>query len=108
MPYNGYMNRKKRTDRNHVIYQLTCVATGETYIGLTVMRGQAKKKSVNIRFQQHQYRSKVQDHAWALHNALRTHANWMGSVLEVVRGKVAAHSRERELIFIHNPKLNTQ
>ena len=101
-------NRKKRTDRNHVIYQLTCVETGETYIGLTVMRGQAIKKSVNTRFQQHCYRAENQNRDWSLCTALRTHANWMGSVLEVVRGKVAAHSRERELIFIHNPNLNTQ
>lgn len=102
------MIRKKRSDRNHVIYRLTCVDTGETYIGLTVMRGRAVQKTINTRFQQHCYRAETQDKDWALCRALRSYENWMREVVEIVRGKKEAHSRERELIAYYEPELNTQ
>lgn len=102
------MMRKRRSDRNHVIYQLTCVDTKETYIGITVMRGRAVKKSVETRFQQHQYRATVQDKDWKLCNALRQYEQWVVEAIEVVRGKKEAHNRERELIASIQPALNTQ
>lgn len=102
------MNRKKRTDRNHVIYQLTCVDTGDTYIGITVLRGRAIQKSVATRFQQHCYRAETQDKDWSLCNALRKFENWTHEVIEIVRGKKEAHARERELIAMFQPALNTQ
>ena len=102
------MNRKKRTDRNHVIYQLTCLDTGESYIGITVVRGRAIKKSVETRFQQHCYRAEVQTKEWNLCTALRQFDNWVHDVIEVVRGKKEAHARERELISLFQPELNTQ
>lgn len=102
------MMRKKRSDRNHVIYQLTCEDTGEKYIGITVMRGRAILKTVETRFQQHCYRAETQDKDWKLCKAIRKHEMWVRECLEVVRGKKEAHLRERELIAMHQPELNTQ
>jgi hypothetical protein len=102
------MDRKKRTDRNHVIYRLTCGDTNETYIGLTVMRGRAVMKTINTRFQQHCYRAEVQDKTWALCEAIRSYDSWFVEAIEVVRGKREAHARERQLIAELQPELNTQ
>jgi len=102
------MNRKKRTDRNHAIYQLTCLDTGDTYIGITVVRGRAVKKSVETRFQQHCYRAENQNKDWSLCNALRKFDSWTHDIIEIVRGKTEAHQRERVLISMYQPTLNTQ
>lgn len=101
------MNRKKRSDRNHLVYQLTCTDTGETYIGITVMRGRAQVKTLATRWQQHCYRAFNQDKTWALSKAIRKHSNWSQKILEVVRGKAEVHAREVELIEMYNPSLNT-
>lgn len=101
------MNRKKRSDRNHVLYRLTEVDTGKTYVGLTVMRGRATMKTLETRFQQHCYRAEVQGKDWALCVALRRGGEWVLEVLEVVRGKATAHTREVELIETEKPSLNT-
>jgi hypothetical protein len=37
------MKKAKRTDRNQIIYQITCQTTGEFYIGMTVKTGGIKK-----------------------------------------------------------------
>lgn len=91
--------RKARSDRNHVIYQVTCVDTGDTYIGLTVAKGQAFLRSVKVRVQKHFSRAKVEDKSWAFCEAIRANpdGNWRYEVLEVVRGRKPAHQREREL-----------
>jgi hypothetical protein len=101
--------RKKRNDRNHVIYRVTCIDTGDTYIGLTVALGQAYLKSVKIRWQKHVSRAKCEDKAWNFCNALRVldDCEWSYEVLEVVRGRKPAHQRERELIAELAPSLNT-
>ena len=97
--------RKKRSDRNHVIYQLTI---GEqTYIGLTVAIGQAYLRSVKVRVQKHLSRAKTEQKDWAICEALRGDESIQYEVLEVVRGRKAAHSRERELIAEWAPSLNT-
>jgi hypothetical protein len=41
--------RKLRSDRNHVIYQVTCMDTNDSYIGLTVAKGQAFLRSDKVR-----------------------------------------------------------
>jgi hypothetical protein len=101
--------RKKRSDRNHVIYQVTCVDTGDTYIGLTVAQGQAYVKSVKIRWQKHVSRAKCEDKNWAFCKAIRKLAEcqWQYQVLEIVRGRKNAHQREREYIYECVPSLNT-
>ena len=101
--------RKKRSDRNHVIYQVTCVDTGDSYIGLTVAKGQAFLRSVKVRWQKHVSRAMREDKSWAFCEALRGNvdAEWRYEVLEVVRGRKPAHQRERELIYYYEPNLNT-
>ena len=97
--------RKKRSDRNHVLYQLTIGQ--ETYIGLTVAIGQAYLRSVKVRVQKHMSRAKKESKDWAICEALRSDDVVQYEVLEVVRGRKAAHSRERELIAEWAPSLNT-
>jgi len=97
--------RRKRSDRNHVLYQLTI---GEqTYIGLTVAIGQAYLRSVKVRVQKHMSRAKKESKDWAICEALRSDEVVQYEVIEVVRGRKAAHSRERELIAEWAPSLNT-
>jgi len=97
--------RKKRNDRNHVLYQLTI---GEdTYIGLTVAQGQAFLRSVKVRVQKHMSRARKESKDWAIFEALRSDEAVQYEVIEVVRGRKAAHSRERELIAEWAPSLNT-
>ena len=97
--------RKKRSDRNHVLYQLTI---GEqTYIGLTAAIGQAYLRSVKVRVQKHISRALKESKDWAICEALRSDDVVQYEVIEVVRGRKAAHSRERELIASLSPSLNT-
>lgn len=104
------MIRKKRIDRNHVIYQVTCPDTGDFYIGLTVARGQAFLKSVKIRLQNHfsAARTKDKDQIFAHFIRNNPEAQYLYEVVEVVRGRKAAHQRERELISLYEPSLNTK
>ena len=97
--------RRKRSDRNHVLYQLTI--GDQTYIGLTVAIGQAYLRSVKVRVQKHLSRAKQEGKDWAICEALRSDEVVQYEVLEVVRGRKAAHSRERELIAERAPSLNT-
>jgi hypothetical protein len=105
--HNNGMDRKKRTDRNHLIYLVTCEDTGEQYVGLTIMRGRAIQKTAYTRLQQHQYRASTEKKEWKFSQALRKFANWSVQPLEVIRGKKEAHARELELINVLQPELNT-
>ena len=98
------MIRKKRNDRNYVLYQLT--VDEQTYIGLTVAVGRAFLKSVKVRVQKHISRAMVEDKDWTLCAALRHADHIQYSVIEVVRGRKNAYQRERELIDEYSPELN--
>jgi Uri superfamily endonuclease len=102
------MIRKKRSDRNHVIYRME-MDTGDSYIGLTVAQGSAFLRSVKVRVQKHMSRARKEDKNWNLYSFLRENENTSITyeVLEVVRGRKPAHQRERELISEFNPTLNT-
>ena len=99
--------RKKRSDRNHVIYAVT--AEGQTYIGLTVANGQAYLRSVKVRVQKHISRALKEDKDWAFCQFIRENpeVQLRYEVLEVVRGRKAAHELEREYIREWAPELNT-
>ena len=100
--------RKKRTDRNHAVYQLT--VGKRVYIGVTVVTGTVTK-SLWSRLSKHWYRRNDPARAhWELYKALsklaeRGEAEMIA--LHVVRGKSLAHELERELIRKLKPKLNT-
>lgn len=113
MLYNACMlkmQRKRRADRNHVIYYIQNVVTHEFYIGLTalVYKGNVRK-TLTRRMQKHLQRAMSEDKNWSLSNALRTDGPeaFVFGPLEIVRGKAAAHIVETQLIKEHNPILNT-
>jgi len=99
--------RKRRSDRNHIIYQIT---VGDAhYIGITY-KDKTVLHSLQRRAHKHYYRATVEQKAWLLSEALRTlESKDMIDIrpLEIVRGKAAAHRRERELIALHKPQLNS-
>jgi hypothetical protein len=97
--------RKKRNDRNYVLYRVT--ADGQEYIGLTVAIGRAFLRSVKVRLQKHSSRAKCENKAWAFCEALRVAESVEYEVLEVVRGRKAAYQLERDYIRQYSPELNT-
>ena len=102
--------RKRRSDRNHVIYVITNQVTGEQYVGLTVLGyGGSVKRTLHRRMQKHMQRALAEDKGWTLSRSLREYGaeSFMYGVLEVVRGKKPAHSRETELINTYRPAMNT-
>jgi len=112
--YNTYMNstitRKRRTDRNQVIYFIQDKVTLEYYIGLTaVCYAGNVRKTLNRRMQKHMQRALTENKNWGLSRALceRGAERFVFGVIEVVRGKRPAHSRETELINTLQPALNT-
>ena len=113
MRYNTHMNtktvtRKKRADRNHIIYEL--VVNGKNYIGVTAKTESTVNKSVLSRAAKHFYRAKTETKNWLLCAELRKLADKSEIevyVHEIIRGKSAAHKREVELRRMLKPALNT-
>jgi len=112
-PYNRAMTqtnttRKKRTDRNHIIYELR--VNGLNYIGVTAKTESTVNKSVLARAAKHFYRAKTETKNWLLCQELRKLADKSEIevyVHEVIRGKAEAHKREVELRRMIRPALNT-
>lgn len=100
--------RAKRSDRNHIIYQI--VGPQGSYIGVTAKTESTVQKSVRARVAKHFYRAKTETKQWALCALLRSYESKEDidvRVLELVRGKAQAHQREREIIRELNPFYNT-
>lgn len=99
--------RKRRSDTNHIIYSLECA--GETYIGVTVVDAGNVKKSLERRWRKHINRALGEDKAWRLCEAIRKHGAeaFTARIVEKIRGKKAAHARERVLVDELKPSLNT-
>jgi hypothetical protein len=111
--YNAYMDtqkapRKRRVDRNHIIYELRI--NGLNYIGVTAKTESTVLKSVRVRANKHFYRAKTEDKNWLLCAELRrldSKDEIEIVVHEVVRGKADAHRREVEIRRAVRPALNT-
>jgi hypothetical protein len=111
--YNNDMDtqntpRKKRVDRNHIIYEL--VVNGKNYIGVTAKTESTVLKSVKSRAAKHFYRAKTESKNWLLCAELRklnSKEEIAILVHEVVRGKAEAHKREVEIRRAVKPLLNT-
>lgn len=104
------IQRKRRSDRNQVIYYIQNVETNEVYIGLTAVNFKGNiRKTLTRRMQKHLQRALAEDKNWGLCEALRTAGpeSFVFGPIEVVRGKKAAHVRETELINTMQPSLNT-
>jgi hypothetical protein len=102
--------RKRRTDRNHVIYVIRNLKNGQEYIGLTAVNyGGNVQRTLIRRFQKHVQRAMSEDKSWGLCRAIRKFGpdRFGISQLEIVRGKKPAHARETELINTLKPRLNT-
>jgi hypothetical protein len=107
---NSKIARKRRTDRNQVIYYIRDTVTLEYYIGLTALCFAGNiRKTLNRRMQKHLQRAMTENKDWGLSCALRERGaeRFIFGTLEVVRGKRPAHSRETELINALKPALNT-
>lgn len=110
--YNYYMmnekvSRKRRSDRRHIVYQLTNTANSNAYIGITAGY---RLKDLRVRVNKHVQRALAEDKDWTLCKEIRRFGpeSFVYEILEVVRGKVVAHQRERQLIGELCPKLNSQ
>ena len=97
--------RKRRSDCNHVIYQITCKATGERYRGFTFARNRAFQKTAKIRWKLHVCQAREPNRNGKLQQRIREYGEkgFIVEVLEVVRGKQAALTKEKELIRELNP-----
>ena len=102
--------RKRRSDRNQAIYMLENTITGEQYIGLTVVsyRGNAER-TIQRRFLKHVQRAKTENKDWGLSRNIRKYGAdaFIVMLVDVVRGKSAAHKVETALINELQPALNT-
>ncbi len=101
------VKRKPRSDRKHLIYSLAI--NGREYIGVTFVDRGRVNASLTRRWNKHVNRALTEGKDWKLCVAIRKYGpdKFTVSVLEVVRGKSAAHIREREIIRDRKPKLNT-
>ena len=100
--------RKKRVDRNHIIYELD--VNGLTYVGVTAKTETTALKSAKTRAAKHFYRAKTENKDWLLCQALRsldTKEQIGVRVLAVVRGKSSAHKEEVRIRRELSPALNT-
>ena len=107
---NSKINRKRRTDRNQVIYFIRDTVTLEYYIGLTALSFKGNVfKTLRRRMQKHMQRALAENKDWGLSRALRERGadRFEFGKLEVIRGKRPAHARETELINTLQPALNT-
>jgi hypothetical protein len=102
------VTRKKRVDRNHIIYEL--VVNGLNYIGVTAKTESTVNKSVLSRAAKHFYRAKKEDKNWLLCAELRK-LNSKDEieilVHAVIRGKAEAHREEVRIRRAVRPVLNT-
>ena len=102
------MARAKRSDRNHIVYEL--VVPQGNYIGVTAKTETTVNKSVRARAAKHFYRAKTETKDWLLCSALRELADKSEieiRVLAVVRGKALAHKEEVRIRRELRPTLNT-
>jgi hypothetical protein len=101
--------RKRRSDRNHIIYKIENSVTGEFYIGITAVSGRAYLHSLKSRWKKHLSRWKTQNPEWNLYKSMTEYGetHFKPSIIEVIRGKAEAHLRECQLIKTLRPTLNT-
>ena len=101
-------NRKKRTDRTHIIYRLWVGV--ESYVGITAKTESTVLKSVHRRIGKHWSRANRENKSWNLYDVMRglsCISEIEYEIVATVRGKSSGHKLERELIKTETPTLNT-
>ena len=69
---NSKIARKRRTDRNQVIYYIRDIVTQECYIGLTALSFKGNVfRTLRRRMQKHMQRAMTENKDWGLSRALR-------------------------------------
>jgi predicted GNAT family acetyltransferase len=103
------MNRKKRSDRNHVIYEIVNTLTGASYLGITAAIGRRFQYSVVLRFQKHCSRARKEKKKWALYIDMKENdpSVYELFIVDVVRGKALAHQIETKLLKEFQYELNS-
>jgi hypothetical protein len=99
---------KARANRKHIIYRLT--VRKMVYVGITFVDDKiGAEKSLRRRWQKHVRRALTENKNWKLCKAIRTHGaeKFTVEILEIVKGKTAAHDVERAMIRDLDPRLNT-
>ena len=101
--------RKKRSDRNHVIYEIVNTTNGKSYLGVTAAIGRRYNYSAVLRFQKHCSRARKENKQWALYIDMRENTPDVYElfIVDVVRGKALAHQIEVELLKEFNYELNS-
>jgi len=101
--------RKRRSDRRHLIYILTNTFNGEKYVGMAVCIDRSGKETLAARWCRHVGRAKLQKKNWKLCSSIRKYGPEMfdKEILEFIRGKAEAHTRETEIKKTGKFVLNT-
>ena len=102
--------RKKRCDRNYVVYRLTCSVTGRQYIGLVAAEGRAFTRSVKNRFKAHTRNALRYEKQTRIADAIREVGAeaFTREIVTVIRGKRKAHAFELSMIKEVKPELNME
>lgn len=103
-------SRKRRSDRNQIVYYIQDGVTLEYYIGLTAMEFKGNVfKTLRRRMQKHMQRALAENKNWGLSRALRERGaeRFVFGPVQIVRGKKEAHAVETQLINTLQPALNT-
>ena len=103
------MRKRKRSDRNHLIYELVNTINNKKYVGVTVCIGRAYKYTAIRRFQKHVFRAKNEPFDWALYKDMRKFGPDVYDiyVIQVIRGKSEAHRIETNMLQSLEYKLNS-
>jgi hypothetical protein len=89
------------------VYKIT--VKSKTYIGVTHVGKSTPKKGLARRWRKHVQRAYAENYNWKLCEAIRQYGPeaFAVEIIQVVRGKQAAHEVERALIRELKPKLNS-
>ena len=103
------MNRKKRNDRNHIVYEIVNTENGKSYIGVTAALGRRFHYSAKLRLQKHFSRARKENKNWALYNDMREYGQEVYElfIVKVIRGKAAAHQYETKQLQKFHYELNS-
>jgi predicted GIY-YIG superfamily endonuclease len=101
--------RKKRNDRNHVLYEIVNTNNGKSYLGITAAIGRRFHYSAKLRLQKHFSRARKENKQWALYIDMRENDQDVYElfIVDIVRGKALAHKIETELLKEFQYELNS-